>query len=185
MRPNLYYEASIKTLCKISILTTGGTIEKDYIEDEGALENRNPLLHRLIGKLRLPYTDLEITPLLAKDSLYMTDDDRDFILKVIQEKLKLKTPILVLHGTDTMVKTLNHCADHLSDLEIPVVFTGAMRPIGYEDSDAQQNFVEALTWAQFGTPGLHLAFHGRIYRPYEVVKNKSLRTFEVPTKKMS
>ena len=65
----------------VSILTTGGTIEKTYDEQDGILDNRESIIKNiLLSRLRLPYTRLNIVPILCKDSLKMNEDDRAFLL---------------------------------------------------------------------------------------------------------
>lgn len=166
----------------IWILTTGGTIEKSYSEDEGSLENRESLLQRkLIEKLRIPYTEVKVKTLMAKDSLHMTDEDREVIYQNIKDSLDHCDGLVVLHGTDTLDKTLLYCQNKLSKPTKPVVFTGAMKPAGFDDSDALQNFTEALYVSQVVTPGYYLSFHGHLFNGPNFRKNKFLRTFESTT----
>lgn len=163
----------------IILITTGGTIEKTYDEFDGSLENRGTSIkNRIMHKLRLPYTNIYVYPLLSKDSLYMDDNDRDLILQTIKDQLKRNIPIVVLHGTDTMELSARVCFDRITDLKVPVVFTGAMVPMGFEDSDATQNVTEALLAAKLLTPGFYISFHNQIFHVPNVHKNKEKRTFE-------
>ena len=164
---------------EVTIITTGGTIEKTYDEFDGSLENRGTSIkNRILSKLRLPYTQLHIHPLLSKDSLYMDDEDRRLICEAIRSEIKRNSPIVVLHGTDTMAVTANYCFEQLSDVLVPVVFTGAMIPMGFEDTDATQNVTEALLSAKLLSPGLYISFHNQIFKVPHVQKNKEKRTFE-------
>jgi len=167
----------------ISIMTTGGTIEKTYDEFDGSLTNReSEIKHRLLTKLRMPYTRLHVFSLMAKDSLFMTDYDRALISKTIIAHLEQGRPLVVLHGTDTMAKTANHFFDVVKEkgikLSCPVVFTGAMKPMGFEDSDAEQNITEALLATKILGPGVYISFHNRVFELPRVRKNKETRTFE-------
>jgi L-asparaginase len=63
---------------KIHILTTGGTIEKVYSEQSGTVQNvfAQSVLAKIdqyVEQLRLPDTQIDVSPLLNKDSLEMTD----------------------------------------------------------------------------------------------------------------
>jgi L-asparaginase len=168
-----------KNLAQITLITTGGTIEKTYDEFDGSLENRGTSIkNRIMTKLRLPYTNISVLPLMSKDSLYMNDEDRHLIAMAIKEQLKNKNPIVILHGTDTMAITAEYCFNEIKNLEVPVVFTGAMVPMGFEDTDATQNVTEALLAAKFLDPGFHISFHNQIFTVPNVRKNKELRTFE-------
>jgi len=163
----------------IILITTGGTIEKTYNEFDGSLENRGTVIKNKISqKLRLPNTNIEVIPLMSKDSLYMTDEDRKWISETIQTQLAQGRPIVVLHGTDTMALTAQYCFENIKTLNVPVVFTGAMIPMGFEDSDATQNVTEALLASQLLSPGFYVSFHNQIFNVPNVQKNKTKGTFE-------
>ena len=163
----------------VVIITTGGTIEKTYDEFDGSLENRGTSIkNRILSKLRLPYTHIHVHPLLSKDSLFMDDQDREMICKAIEKELNRKAPIVVLHGTDTMALTAQYCFLQIKNLAVPVVFTGAMIPMGFEDTDATQNVTEALLSAKLLPPGFYISFHNQIFKVPHVQKNKEKRTFE-------
>lgn len=166
----------------VLVMTTGGTIEKSYDEFDGSLANRESQIRdRILKRLRLPYTRIHVFSLMAKDSLHMTDYDRTLILKTLETHLAKEKPIVVLHGTDTMAKTASLIYEKLGKtkkLKVPVVFTGAMKPMGFEDSDANQNVTEALLAANILGPGVYISFHNRIFELPHVRKNKEKRTFE-------
>lgn len=164
---------------RITLITTGGTIEKTYNEFDGSLLNRESIINeQIIKKLRLPYTELEIFSILSKDSLDMDDSDRDFLITSIEHHAKKGIPLVVLHGTDTMQFSAERCHEKLSEIDIPIIFTGAMRPLGFFDSDARQNVTEAMLAAKILPAGVYISFHNRIYTVPGVRKNKVLRTFE-------
>lgn len=163
----------------VNVVTTGGTIEKSYDEGDGTLANRASIIkERLISQLRLPYVQLNFHPLFAKDSLELTDEDRRLICQFTQTLLDLGRPVVIFHGTDTMHLSMAYLEGHLTRMNAPVVFTGAMKPIGFELSDAVQNATEAIYAAQTVEPGVYLSFHGRLYRGPGVLKNRQKATFE-------
>lgn len=164
----------------IHVVTTGGTIEKSYDETDGTLENRASIIQNgLFRKLRLPYTELKIHPLMAKDSLYMDDNDRAIIVAKVRELASTGSPVVVFHGTDTMAESATRVHNELaSTLKRPVVFTGAMMPMGFEQSDALQNATEAILASQLLAGGVFIAFHGRLFPLPNVRKNRDKRTFE-------
>ena len=163
----------------ILIITTGGTIEKTYDEFDGSLENRGTSIkNRILSKLRLPYTNIIVHPVLSKDSLYMDDSDRKLIAETIEADMAFNSPIVILHGTDTMALTASYCFEHIKSVSVPVVFTGAMVPMGFDDTDATQNVTEALLAAKLLAPGLYISFHNQIFKVPNVQKNKDKRTFE-------
>ncbi|MFZ8934445.1 MAG: asparaginase domain-containing protein [Bacteriovoracaceae bacterium] len=164
---------------EVCVITTGGTIEKSYDEHTGHLVNRESVVKGLLlAHLRLPYTELKMFSLFSKDSLVMTDEDRELLCKFVQSKGKEGRPILIIHGTDTMEKTALYLHEHLNDIEVPVVFTGAMKPIGFHDSDAPQNVTEALVALKLLGPGVFISFHNRVFKLPGVRKNLEKLTFE-------
>src|SRR5579862_106737 len=90
---------------RIYLISTGGTIEKVYSEQTGAVQNTDSKIDRYFRLLRLPDADIQVTHLMNKDSLEMTDQDRERVLAAVSEKLKERAPIVITHGTDTLVET--------------------------------------------------------------------------------
>ena len=123
---------------KIYIVTTGGTIEKIYSEQTGQVENLTAKIDRYLQLLRMPDTEIDITPLMNKDSLEMTEEDREIVLAVVRQKVVL-APVVITHGTDTMVVTGRLLETEAVVTSVPVVLTGAMTPLGFERSDGLQN----------------------------------------------
>ncbi|MDH4468118.1 MAG: asparaginase domain-containing protein [Bacteriovoracaceae bacterium] len=167
----------------IKILTTGGTIEKSYDEKEGVFDNKESFLsHTLNAKLRLPHTQIVVESIMNKDSLHMDLQDRLHIFAALKAANELIIPSVVLHGTDTLVESSQVCVENFAlqkiTLQIPIIFTGSMRPIGFETSDALQNVTEALLAAKLLGPGLYVSFHNQIFLAPHLIKNRSLRTFE-------
>src|ERR1700733_4285491 len=102
----------------VYILTTGGTIEKTYSEQTGTVANLNAKIQRYLDLLRLPDTQVIVEPLLNKDSLEMTDADRHLVLQSVQGLLAHNAPIIITHGTDTMVETGRYLQREISNLAV-------------------------------------------------------------------
>jgi len=165
---------------KIHIVTTGGTIEKVYSESSGQVENVAQKIDRYLQSLRLPGVQVEITPLLNKDSLLMTDADRDLIFAVVQAKL-VDGPVIVTHGTDTMVETGRLLKQKLTTPGPPVILTGAMSPLGFEHSDGLQNLTESLLATRILGPGVWIVIHNEVHDVDRVRKDRPNARF-VPLK---
>ncbi|RPI01796.1 MAG: asparaginase [Calditrichaeota bacterium] len=168
----------MKHKSKVIVITTGGTIEKTYDEVDGTLSNRGSQLQEMLKRLRLPYTIIQHIDLLWKDSLEMTDHDREKICRNVDSFLADQLPVVILHGTDTMEMTAQYLYEHLQNISIPLVMTGAMKPFGFEDSDALQNFIEALFAAKLVPPGIYISFHNKLHKLPGVRKNRDKKTFE-------
>jgi len=162
---------------RIYLLSTGGTIEKVYSEQSGAVENRAAKLDRYLRKLRLPDADIRSLQLMNKDSLEMTDADRAEIRDRVAELLPERVPIVISHGTDTMVETGLFLERAFPSLDVPIILTGAMTPLGFEASDALQNLTESLLAARLLSSGVFIVMHGQVFAVSRVRKDKDKATF--------
>lgn len=158
----------------IYLITTGGTIEKMYVEHTGSVENVGAKIDRYLKLLRLPDMQVEVTNLLNKDSLEMTDADRELILAAVKAKLSVPAPVVITHGTDTMVDTGLFLQRHLPQVEVPILLTGAMTPLGFEGSDGLQNLTESLFGARVLGAGVWVVIHNQVF-PVERVKKDRAR----------
>jgi L-asparaginase len=161
----------------VYVLTTGGTIEKVYREGTGIVENVGSKIDRYLKLLRLPDCDVNIVPVMNKDSLEMTDQDRALILSMVRAILKEQAAIIITHGTDTMVETGLLLKKSLLELNIPIVLTGAMSPLGFEGSDGLQNLTESFFAARTLSPGVYVVMHGEAFPIDHVRKDAKLGRF--------
>ncbi len=163
----------------ISLITTGGTIEKTYDEQTGELVNRGSIVRRMLGRLRLEDTRITTLELLSKDSLHMNDEDRVRILDAVRLTETNTDGIVILHGTDTLTITGELLAAQMPAPLVPIVLTGAMRPYEMKRSDALQNLTESIFAAGGGTlsPGIYCVAHGRALRFPGVRKDRTRGTF--------
>lgn len=162
---------------RIGLLTTGGTIEKQYNETDGSLRNVGSILQDVLLHLRLPGAILRHVPVMSKDSLDMTPEDRQTILAAVRDSLAEDDAVLVLHGTDTLAQTGDVLHAGLPRLDRPVVLTGAMRPYEFRDTDAFQNLTEALLACRLLPPGVYVAMHNQVLRFPGVTKDRKRMTF--------
>ena len=162
---------------RIYLVSTGGTIEKVYSEQSGAVENRSAKLDRYLGMLRLPDCEIQTIQLMNKDSLEMTDADRAEVRDRVAEILPEGAPIVISHGTDTMVETGRFLESAFPDLKAPIVLTGAMTPLGFEGSDGLQNLTESLMAARLLSPGVYVVMHGQVIPVDHARKDKDRATF--------
>ena len=162
----------------IHLINTGGTIEKTYQEHEGTLLNVEARMDDFLRRLRLPDIRLMITRLMNVDSLHMNDDDRKLVAQTVLVKQRDGFPIIITHGTDNMVETGLLVEQVIHPPKVPVVLTGAMVPLGFENTDGLQNLAEALFATQFLDRGVWVVFHGRFFPISNVVKNRDRGTFE-------
>jgi L-asparaginase len=163
----------------VSIISTGGTIEKTYEAGSGTLSNTRSVLDHMLDALEIPDLRIRRVQLMNKDSLDMTPDDHDLIATTAHESARESDGVVVVHGTDRLA--LSGDATYAAGLPtVPVVFTGAMRPFELRSSDALQNLVEALQAVRLVTPGVYVAMHNRVLEVPGVVKDYEAGTFVGP-----
>ncbi len=158
---------------KIKVLITGGTFDKEYNELNGSLcfkETHLPDMLKL-GRSRVP---VKIENLMMMDSLDMTDEHRDVIVKACVKSSE--NQIIVTHGTDTMVETARMIAAKVKNKT--VVLVGAMVPYEFGSSDGLFNLGSAFGFVQTLPVGVYIAMNGRYFKWDNVRKNKQLGEFE-------
>ncbi len=157
---------------KITFVQTGGSIDKDYPRaTKGyAFEIGEAAVKRILKRLN-PNFDYEVVPLLQKDSLDMTDGDREKIHLTCENA---GNRVIVTHGTDTMLKT----AEKLSDIDGKVIIlTGATKPELFKNSDAEFNIGTAIGAINVLEDGVYIAMNGRVYAWDEVKRDERTGKF--------
>lgn len=144
---------------KITFIQTGGTIDKDYpkLAKGYGFEIGEPAVKRILEKVN-PSFRFEIISVLKKDSLDITEEDKEKIYEVCVKADNDK--IIITHGTDTMIET----AKKLSAIKNKVIIlTGAIKPERFSDSDASFNIGTAIGAVNILENGAYIAMNGRIY----------------------
>ena len=156
----------------LSIVTTGGTIDKIYFDDKSTFQIGAPQIGEILQALGVAFT-FDVIPVLRKDSLHMDDHDRSAIREAIVQQPHRH--VLVTHGTDTMVETARALADVSGKV---IVLTGALNPALFKGSDAVFNIGCAVGAVQTLPDGIYIAMNGRIWDPARVRKNRDANRFE-------
>ncbi len=168
---------------QITLISTGGTIEKTYDEHTGTLANRSSIVQEMLRLLRLEDTQINTLQLMSKDSLEFTDSDRKRIAGAVELLTGPKddptdcSGIVILHGTDTLCETGEYLYQHLKAPVIPIILTGAMRPFEMKRSDALQNLNEAIFATATLKPGIYVVAHGNAHQFPGPVKDRERGTF--------
>jgi L-asparaginase len=150
---------------KIRIFCLGGTIDKIYFDAKSKYEVGAPSIGKILREHNVSL-DFEVTSLMAKDSLEMTDEDREQVREAVAGASEDK--VIITHGTDTMVKT----AEVLRSIaNKTIVLTGALSPAIFKDSDAIFNVGCAIAAAQVASAGVYITMNGRVFESDKVVKD--------------
>jgi L-asparaginase len=158
---------------KIAVLITGGTFDKEYNELNGELFFRKTHVHEMLSMGR-SLLETRIDTLMMKDSLFMTDADREHIAKTC--KRAKEKAIVITHGTDTMPETARYLAPRVKNKTI--ILTGAMVPYKFGSSDGLFNLGSALAYAQVLPAGVYVCMNGQYFAHDKVKKNKKKGVFE-------
>lgn len=157
---------------QIGLITVGGTIDKVYFDRLSDYQVGAPGVERILQDLSLGF-EFRIESLMRKDSLDMTDADRQQVLEAVQRAPE--THLVITHGTDTMIDTARLLL-RVSDKRI--VLTGAMQPANFRNSDAVFNVGMAIGIVQaLHEPGVWIAMSGRLFDPRRVRKDRERGVF--------
>jgi len=155
----------------ILVLTTGGTIDKQYFDALSEYQISDSVMAGLlkVARVRHPF---EVVELMRKDSLELTDDDR----ATIRERVTSATArrIVITHGTDTMTDTARALAD------VPgktIALVGALAPARFAESDATFNLGMAFACVQAAAPGVYITMNGTVFPALDVVKDRAAAAF--------
>jgi len=156
----------------IRFITTGGTIDKVYFDALSEFEVGDSPLQQVLTEGLVEF-EYDIVALMQKDSLEMSDDDRQKLLDyVIADDT---ANYVITHGTDTMPQT----AEKLAGLDgKTIVLTGALTPARFRTTDAVFNIGMAVAAAQACAPGVYIAMNGQVFPAGAVRKNRAENRFE-------
>ena len=111
---------------------------------------------------------------ISKDSLDMSDADREFIVKTI--KNCKNENIIIVHGTDTIDLTASFIDENIKDKTI--VLTGAMLPISINKIEATLNFASAIGFLNANIKnGIYISMHGSVKNYKKLIKNREIGQF--------
>jgi L-asparaginase len=155
----------------IAVVTTGGTIDKLYFDSLSEYQVGESVVRKLLAIANVKYP-FDIIEALRKDSLEMTDADRETLYQCVSG---LKTQrIIITHGTDTMTAT----AARLASIQgKTIVLTGALTPARFSESDAPFNLGMAFATAQTAPPGIFIVMNGEVFPAAAVRKDRQAGKF--------
>ena len=157
---------------RIRFITTGGTIDKIYFDALSEFEVGESVVQHILTDGLVDF-EYDVVSLLQKDSLEITDDDREQIRQFIADDDASR--YIITHGTDTMPET----AEVLRELKNrTIVLTGALTPARFRTTDAVFNVGMAVATVQVAEPGVYIAMSGQVFEAGAVRKNRAENRFE-------
>ena len=162
----------MKSMQRLTIVTTGGTIDKIYFDDKSDFKIGAPQIGEILEQLGVDFA-FEVLSILRKDSLHLTDEDRALIRSAVEAQPS--SHVLITHGTDTMVETARALTGISGKV---IVLTGALNPARFIGSDAVFNIGCAVAAVQTLPEGVWITMNGRVWDPGKVRKNREANRFE-------
>ena len=157
---------------KLQIFTTGGTVDKVYFDALSEFQIGEPVVGPILERMNVGF-DFAVEELMRLDSLDMTDQHR----QTIQQRVSDTDAeyFLIMHGTDGMVET----AGWLSNIaNKKIIFTGAMQPAAFADTDAVFNIGCAVGALPTVEAGVYIVMSGQVFAADQVIKNRAAHRFE-------
>lgn len=155
----------------ILVLTTGGTIDKQYFDLLSKYQIADTVVAQLLEVARVKHP-FRIEELMRKDSLELDDADRAQLTAHVAGTAS--TRVVITHGTDTMTETAKLLADIKGKT---IVLTGALAPARFAESDAAFNLGMAFATAQTAPPGTYITMNGSVFNALAVRKDRDQGLF--------
>jgi hypothetical protein len=165
----------------ITVVTTGGTIDKEYPRKGGyAFEFGEASAAARILETVVPPAWLNVAFLAVcqKDSTEITAADRASLSHAIRSAPCDR--IVVTHGTDTLIESALFIQQSHAAAGKRVVFTGALQPERFRDSDASFNLGGAIAATDLLPPGsVFICMCGRVIAADQCVRDPITGRFEM------
>ncbi len=153
----------------VLFIATGGTL--------ACRQSENGLIPALTGEDLLTFLPgistlctVAIENLFSIDSTDVTTAHRTQMAELIFKEYANYDGFIISHGTDTLSHTAALLYHMLRNIDKPVLLTGAQKPIGVPNSDAERNLLDTFRVIASGYHGVAAVVHGRIIRGNHLVK---------------
>jgi len=155
----------------ITFIQTGGTIDKDYQKtyrggssargNGGGFEFEimDPAVERVINNVDCAFT-YDVESVCRKDGADIDDDDREKMVQCIEKSECMR--FIVTHGTEGIIESAKYVDQAGLSPGKVVIFTGAMRPEYFKNSDAHFNIGCALGAVNVLWSGVYVCMNGRV-----------------------
>lgn len=133
---------------RILLIHTGGTIGMTKDLESGVLKP-DMLYESLVKVIPELYdmADIEIEIPFIKDSSEFNIPDWKSIAGLIKKNIDRLHGVVVTHGTDTLAYTASALSYMLMNVPLPVILTGAQKPLSELRTDARTNLINAIELA--------------------------------------
>lgn len=153
----------------VHFIMMGGTIDSRWNKRLDTVEvNKESAIPDYFNSYDL-LDDTMFTQVCMKDSRDITQEDREKLLKVVEESPSQN--IIITHGRYTMPDTARFLQEQLKRNDQTIIVTAAVTPlIAFDFSDAPFNLGYSFAKAQHLPPGIYITLEGRCFTLEEVSK---------------
>jgi len=150
---------------KILLIHTGGTIGMTRDSRSGVL--RPDLFYasllQVIPELST-IADIEVEIPFVFDSAELNFQHWQKLAAIIKSRLPEIDGVVITHGTDTLAYTASALSYMLHNITIPIILTGAQKPLVELRSDARNNLINAVELATAEIPEVCIFFDYKLMR---------------------
>lgn len=157
---------------KILLIHTGGTIGMTRDSRSGVLrpDHFYASLHKLIPELST-IADIQVEIPFVFDSAELNFQHWQKLAAIIKANIGASDGVVITHGTDTLAYTASALSYMLHNVPVPVILTGAQKPLGELRSDARNNLINAVDLASADIPEVCIFFDYKLMRGNRTSKN--------------
>ena len=156
---------------KILLIHTGGTIGMIKDKDSGVLKPDS--FYNSVSKI-IPelsnIADIKTEIPFLVDSSELNSKHWGMIADLIGKYVETVDGVVITHGTDTLTYTASALSFMLQNLPIPVVLTGAQKPLSELRTDAKSNLINAIELATCGVNEVSIFFDDKLMRGNRTIK---------------
>jgi len=157
---------------KILMIHTGGTIGMVRDAHSGVL--KPDLFYKTLVKV-IPelseLADIQVEIPFVVDSAELNFSHWRTLTEIIRHHIDQVDGVVILHGTDTLAYTASALSYQLMNLPIPVILTGAQKPLAELRSDARNNLINAVLFATMNIHEVAVLFDYKLMRGNRTTKS--------------
>jgi L-asparaginase len=150
---------------KILLIHTGGTIGMTRDSRSGMLrpDKFYASLLKVIPEIST-IASMEVEIPFVLDSAELNFQHWQKLAMIIRKRIAEVDGVVITHGTDTLAYTASALSYMLQNIPIPVILTGAQRPLEELRSDARNNLINAVELATAEIPEVAIFFDYKLMR---------------------
>jgi L-asparaginase len=157
---------------KILLIHSGGTIGMTRDDRSGVLrpDKFYAALLKVIPEIST-IADIHVEIPFVLDSAELNFQHWQRLATIITDHVPGVDGVVITHGTDTLAYTASALSFMLQNVPVPVILTGAQRPLGELRSDARNNLINAVELATAAIPEVAVFFDYKLMRGNRTSKN--------------